>query len=265
MYLITGACGGLGKAFCFACADRGIDLFITDIDEKRLKKLKTCLDNLYDIRVESYVCDLSDQNDRDRFYEYLQTARFPFSGLINIAGGDVEGDFRSRDLHEMRANMNLNMLSIAENMRVVLSLREDEEEPFLIINVASLAAFQPMPYKALYAASKHFILQLSLALREEFDGDNISINTLCPAGMPTSEDSIIGIRAQGFIGRVTTRNVGDVAEITLKRALRKKAITIPGGINRFIKSMSSAIPSIWSARIVKKRWKASADHMEVKI
>ena len=83
--------------------------------------------------------------------------------------------------------------------------------------------------------------------------------------MPTSEDSIIGIRAQGFMGRITTKNVGDVAEITLKRALRKKAITIPGGVNRLIKSMSNALPSVWCARIVKKRWKTSANHMEVKV
>ncbi len=265
MYMITGASGGLGKAFCFACAKRGIDLFLTDRDADKLEKLKTCLNKLYDIRVETYVCDLSSEEERDRFYNYIQNGGYAFTGLLNIAGGDVEGAFDERDLKEMRANMQVNMLSVVENMRMILSHREDPNEPFTIINVSSLAAFQPMPYKALYAASKRFMLQLSLALREELKDRSVSITTLCPAGMPTNKESVEGIRVQGFAGRITTRNVGDVAELTLKKALRKRAIVIPGGINRFVKTVSSAVSPIWVSRIVKKRWQPDSDSSVVYI
>ncbi len=81
-----------------------------------------------------------------------------------------------------------------------LLVHTDPSIPFWIITVSSLAAFFPMPVKATYAASKRFLLDFSLALREELRAVGATVTVLCPAGLPTCERSIRGIEAQGWIG-----------------------------------------------------------------
>lgn len=129
----------------------------------------------------------------------------------------------------------------------------DLYRPFRIINVASLAAYYPMPVKATYAASKRFLLDFSLALREEVGSMGATVTVLCPAGMPTNIDCIRGINAQGWIGQVTTMDVGRVAKITMDAALSGKAVVIPGLANRVMRIAGGLIPTRILARLIGKK------------
>jgi short-subunit dehydrogenase len=114
-----------------------------------------------------------------------------------------------------------------------------------------------MPIKAVYAASKRFLLDLSLALREELEPMGVNLTIVCPAGMPTTDENIRAIDAQGWAGDITTRNVGDVAFGSINASLRGKSVFIPGFINQVLRDSALIIPPNWIARIIASRWSAA--------
>ncbi|MPN16757.1 hypothetical protein SDC9_164102 [bioreactor metagenome] len=111
-----------------------------------------------------------------------------------------------------------------------------------------------MPLKATYAASKRFLLDFAISLRQELKSQNVNVLTLCPGGMVTTKEAMEGIAAQGFWGSATTNPIEIVARKTLDRALSGKGIYIPGGLNRVLAFFGKIIPSSWIAEIVYRRW-----------
>ncbi|HBM81392.1 MAG TPA: short-chain dehydrogenase [Clostridiaceae bacterium] len=250
---ITGASGGLGKAFAVECASRGWDLFLTDISKDLLSNLAGSLSSTYGVDVIYHTCDLTDCSSRRELFRYMEDKSMKFKGLINIAGLDYEGAFVERTDEQIRKVTRLNIEGNLEMTYGILKLR-DRGQPFRIINVASLAAFYPMPLKAMYSASKRFLLNFSIALREELRPIGATVTSLCPAGMPTTAECIRAIDSQGFMGRITTKNVGFVAANTIDHALKGDAVYIPGIINKIIKFVGSLVPPIAVAHIVGIRW-----------
>ncbi len=253
---ITGAAGGLGKAFAVECAIRGWDLFLTDVSQNALDALAAGISSTYDTEVITYPCDLTDFDQRTKLFEYMIVNNFRFKGLINVAGLDFEGPFAERTREQILTILRLNIEANLEMTSGIMKLR-DRRQTFRIINVASLAAFQPMPVKAMYAATKRFLLDFSMALREEVRLLNATVTALCPAGMPTTELCIRAIDAQGFTGRITTKNVGFVAARTIDHALKGHAVYIPGILNRMLKLAGGLVPPTLVAYIVGRRWKTT--------
>jgi short-subunit dehydrogenase len=252
--LITGATGGLGSAFALECARRGYDLVLTDIQPAGLA-LANYLAEKYNIKVAYYPCDLSNTEDRSRFYQHLVTEGYRFWGLLNVAGTDFEGAFAELTRDQILQILRVNIEATIDNTHVILKLRAPDRR-FMLVNVASLAAFQPMPFKATYAATKRMLLDFTRAIGEEI-GDFGSATALCPAGMPTNPDVMRAIFAQGFWGRMTTVNPDEVAYCTIRAALRGRRVVIPGGINQFIRSLSGLIPAEWTAHFLGRRWSAT--------
>ncbi len=256
VYMITGATGGLGKAFAAECADRGWDLFLTDLNAARLELLARGLERAYGVEVTYFASDLTDPTSRTALFESLRREGRLFRGLINVAGLDHEGLFTERRSEEITAILRLNVESTLITTHTILEFR-DPVITFRIINVSSLAAFFSMPVKATYAASKRFLLDFSLALRNELRDENVTVTALCPAGMPTNEACIAGIEAQGLMGQMTTEDVGRVAYLTLESALHGKAIVIPGTLNRIVRWAGGLIPAASVAELIGSRWRAA--------
>lgn len=250
---ITGAAGGLGKAFALECAERGWDLFLTDRDGSSLQELAEGINRLYNINILYKSCDLTDDSSRNELWEYIKENDLKFHFLINIAGLDYEGRFYERSTAELDTIIRLNI-----NATVVMTNRmiryRDYARVFRIINVSSLAAYYPMPVKATYAASKRFILDFSRAIREELKKDNVTVTALCPGGMPSNKEVIEAIDRQGFFGRLTTTNVGYVASKTIDRALRGKALYIPGLFNVVLSMLGRMVPPGIIAMFIAMRW-----------
>ncbi len=254
--LITGATGGLGKAFALECAACGWDLYLTDINEEQLAILANSLNKIYNVRTYYQACNLVDPSAREIFFTSLEEYAGKFSCLINVAGLDYEGLFTDQNREWISTIVRLNVENTLEMTHRLLQLR-DPLTPFRIINVASLAAFYPMPVKATYAASKRFLLNFSLALREELKGTGASVTVLCPAGMPTTQTNIEAIEAQGWMGYATTRDTGRVAAAAIDAALRNKPVVIPGRINQFLRAAGSIFPATWIASLVGNRWRTA--------
>lgn len=259
---ITGAAGGLGKAFAVECASRGWDLFLTDARAGELETLAQSLRAGYGVKVACLACDLANPAERAGLFEQLKAGGQRFSLLINVAGVDFEGPFYERSDEQIRTIIRLNIEGTLAMTHGMLALREPLAQ-FRIINVASLAAFYPMPVKATYAASKRFLLDFSLALREEIRSQNASVTVLCPAGMPTNAECIRAIEAQGLAGLLTTLDVGRVANQTLDAALAGRAVVIPGAVNRALQALGSLAPAGLVAGLIGSRWSAVRRKREV--
>lgn len=254
--MISGATGGLGKAFAVECASRGWDVYLTDLRPGPLEMLANALRRTYGVRVKWLACDLADTSQRTALFDALREERARFSALINVAGGDHEGLFCEQSCEQLRAILRLNIESTVEMTHALLRLR-DTTETFRVINVASLAAFYPMPYKAVYAASKRFLLDFSLALSAELAGQGVTVTALCPAGLPTTPACIAAIEAQGVMGQLTTQNIGAVVTGALDAALSDRPVYVPGWINRLLRALGSLVPPALIAGLVNRRWKAA--------
>ena len=253
---ITGATGGLGKAFAVECASRGWDLFLTDLSEPALSRLSDSLNNTYGVNAIYRPCDLTDHVSRTELFEYMQANRLHFQCLINVAGLDYEGMFSDRTREQIRMIIRLNIEANLDMTYAVLKLR-NRNQPLRVINVASLAAFYSMPVKAMYSASKGFLLNFSMALREEIRPMGCTVTALCPAGMPTTPECIHSIDSQGIMGIVTTKNVGFVAARTIDHALKGHAVYIPGTLNRVLKFLGGLVPATLIARLIGNRWNST--------
>lgn len=259
---ISGATGGLGSAFALDCARRGYNLFLTDRNENGGEFCRS-LQQEFDIECRYIACDLSSSSARQDLYQQLQESGLRFWGLINVAGLDYEGDFLGRSREEVLRIVQLNVESTLDTTYAILNQREPQKW-FRLINVCSLAAYNPMPYKAVYAASKRFLLDFSAALREEIRPFG-TVTALCPAGMPTTPENMRAIFAQGFWGKVTTVDQETVARQTVDAALRGKPLCIPGWINRLIQAGSSLLPASLTVKIIESRWKNSREsQLEIK-
>ena len=173
--------------------------------------------------------------------------------LLNIAGIDHEGGFAALPEDRIIDIVRLNIEATLRVTHAALTVR-DRAKRFIIVNVSSLASLYPMPLKATYAASKRFLLDFSIALGQELKHENVSVMALCPGGLPTTDEALQGIAAQGLWGSLTTNGLGLVARRTISRALAGRRVYIPGLVNRMLSILGAFAPPALVARLLHRRW-----------
>jgi short-subunit dehydrogenase len=250
--LISGATGGLGGAFVNECARRGYNLYLTDVRED-VVGFAAYISQAFNVEVYAKSCDLTDRQSRSEFFNTIKSEGKRFWGLINVAGMDYEGAFLERSRDQLLQLIHLNIEATVDMTHAVLKLR-DPDRKFMMINVCSLAAISPMPYKAIYAATKRFLVDFSLALQEEIKEFG-TVTALCPAGLPTTPETMERIFAQGFWGKMTTVDTRFAARKTIDHALKGGGIFIPGWINQVLNGLSGLIPVSLKTRLVGQRWR----------
>jgi len=180
--LVTGASSGLGAQFAQQLAAQGNNLILTARRSERLTALKTELE-LTGIKVEIFSADLSQQQQRDKLYQF--DAAFKLNGLINNAGFGEKGLFTDLDWSRQQQMIALNISALTEICYSLLpQLKQCQQAPF-IINVGSTAAFQAGPNMAIYYASKAYVVSFTEALYEELKNDAITVSCLCPGATAT--------------------------------------------------------------------------------
>jgi len=252
--MITGASGGLGRVLANECASRGYNLFLTDINEDSLLRIKRGLERQFDVAVAAKACDLTDAESVDNMLEIIDKNGIRFDMLLNVAGLDFEGEFMK---HERENLVKIVLLNNAATLRITHAIlkRRRPGRPFNVVFVSSLASMFPMPLKATYAASKRFLLDFAVSLRQELKNEDVNVLTLCPAGLVTTQKAINGIKAQGFWGDITTIPLEEVARNTIDRALAGKCLYVPGILNRMLSFFGKIIPRSWVAAVIYWRWK----------
>lgn len=250
---ITGAAGGLGRALAVECAKRGFDLFLTDIDARRLNAIRDGLLRRYDVKTIAYPCDITDDSAVEEMLAHAQRLDMRFDMLLNVAGVDFEGGFTAKESKQVLDIVKLNVEATLRVTHGVLTNRR-RNLPFHIVFVSSLASMYPIPLKATYAASKRFLLDFSIALGQELKSRNVSVLAVCPGGLPTTPEALHGIAAQGFWGTATTNRLEAVARRTIARALRGRKIYVPGIVNRAFSIAGKMVPPCFIAGMLHRRW-----------
>lgn len=253
--LITGASGGLGRAMAVECARRGYDLYLTDLYDIPLQDLKNGIERQFSAQVHCRACDLTRAADVEALFAAMDAQNIRLDLLLNIAGMDYEGGFLTRESEKI---LRIVQLNIEATLRVThAALQRRAQEAFHIVTVSSLASLYPIPLKATYAASKRFLLDFSIALGQELQSENVHVLALCPGGLPTTQEALSGIAAQGFWGNVTTNQLSTVARRTLSCALAGRRVYIPGFVNRTLSMAGKLLPGAWIAKLLHARWRAA--------
>ena len=251
--LITGAAGGLGRTLANECARRGYDLFLTDINTDGLEKIKTGLSRQFNVSVIVRACDLTSERNVDEMMTFIDENDIRFDMLFNVAGIDFEGGFLKRGREKIVQIVSLNNEATLRITHAVLERRRANAH-FTLLFISSLASMFPMPLKATYAASKRFLYDFSLALRQEMKEQDVGVTVLCPGGLATTNEAMNGIAAQGFWGNATTNKLESVAEKVIDKALAGKAVYIPGNINKILTFLGKVTPRTLITSIVYSRF-----------
>jgi short-subunit dehydrogenase len=252
--LITGASGGLGSAFALQAARRGWHLILVDLPGTGLADVGLRLSRAYRVEAQCLEMDLANAAARGRLCEWIRGNFINLALLVNNAGTGSHAGFQASPLDRLVGIIDVNITATMALTHMLLpELRKQPRAA--LINVASLAAFYPMPAMAVYAASKSFLLNFTLALRAELRGTGVCASALCPAGMVTNRDTADQVKAQGFFGRITTWQPENVAEVAIRQALRGRAVIIPGLANRVIRLLGQAVPRRFVVSLIGKRWR----------
>jgi short-subunit dehydrogenase len=177
--------------------------------------------------------------------------------LINNAGVSYNCRFEDSTLQENETCILLNNLALVKITHLLLPELRKRDEAY-ILNVASLAAFFPMPFVSVYAPSKAFVLNFSLALREEMRDTPVRVSVLCPNGLHTNQESREHIAAHGLISKLTCMDADPVAAYGLRKMLAGQAIIIPGSLNKVIHVLGKHAPLQAIFAVVSSYWGKTA-------
>ena len=246
--LITGASSGIGYEFSKLFAEKGYNLVLTARRENKLYELKNMFPN---IKIEVIPCDLSIDTSIKYLYEEIKKREIHIDILINNAGFGLFGEFLDTDINK---EINMIDLNIKALVRLTKLFSKDmiKQNSGKILNVASIAAFQPGPYMSVYYASKSFVLSFSEAFRNELKDTNIKISTLCPGPVKTEFEKSAQLYDSKLFSIIKPIDAGDVARIGYIGLMKGKSIIIPGFFNKTAVFMNRLLPRNIIVNITRK-------------
>jgi short-subunit dehydrogenase len=177
--LITGASAGIGSEFARIFASEGFDLVLLARSRDKLRDLAQELQSLHGVKVTVIPADLSDPGAPQAVFDSLREHGIAVEILVNNAGVMAEGQFAALPVADHLHLLQINTVALTAMTGLFL-------EPMVsrghgrILNVASVAAFFPVPGMATYGASKAYVRSFSEALSEELKGSGVTVTVFCP-------------------------------------------------------------------------------------
>jgi short-subunit dehydrogenase len=253
--LVTGASSGIGAAIATEIASRGYSLVLVARREERLRSLATELSSEHGADAEIITADLAQEDERERLESEVRGRGRTVEVLVNNAGFGHQADF-SRSPRERMVEM------VRVNVEAVVDLTSRFLGPMVerrrgsVINVASTAAFQPMPGSAVYGASKSFVLSFSEAVRTELRGTGVTVTAVCPGPVKTEFTEVAGV------GGVEERTPGavwmsaeEIARQAVDGARNDKRVVVPGVLNRATALAGQHSPRAVALPLISRIWR----------
>jgi uncharacterized protein len=197
------------------------------------------------------VCDLTDRSAVDALFQTVQEAAVLVDVLVNNAGFGDYGDFATANPEKMIDMIELNVISLTRLTRLLLPGMLERGRG-RILNVASVAAFQPGPLMAVYYATKAFVLSLSEALGEELRRTGVTVTALCPGPTVSGFQSEAGLGHVPFYQQSGLPEAGEVAEFGYRAMVRGKRIAIHGVPFRLAVFLLRLAPRALVVRVVRR-------------
>lgn len=242
--LITGASSGIGAVFAQALAQRQMHLVLVARSQDKLNALAQQLQTRYSIQVDVIVQDLTTPDAGCNVFEAVCSKNLAIDLLINNAGFGDYGLFSESSLTKQLEMIQLNISALVELTHRFLPQMQQRGSGS-IINLSSIAGFQPIPYMSIYAATKAFVLSFSEALWAENQGKGVKVLAVCPGPTKTDFFDIAGFSRLANEGsqRQNTTSPEAVVEEALKALEGDSSTVVPGGLaNQAIANISRFLP-----------------------
>lgn len=249
--LVTGASDGIGLEFCRLLAARGYDLILVARRQQLLEDIAAQLMRSYGIRCHVISCDLSLPQAAQTLYTEVRQRGLAVDLLVNNAGLLYNGFFHALPLTQQESLLAVNIIALTALCHLFVNDMSARSGGH-IINLASLAAWTPIPNQNVYAATKAYVLAFSLALADEMKaaGSGVHICALCPGYTRTA---MLDNPAQGSkltLPGFLLHSASSVAREGLDACLAGQIVCMPGAANRLGALATRLLPRLWQARLM---------------
>lgn len=257
--LITGASSGIGEAFARKLASQGENVLLVARTENKLASLCNELGRASDVNAQYVALDLMGNDAPAKLFEETEQRGLEVDMLINNAGFGSMGDFTTLPLEKELEMVDLNIKALIALTHYFLKPMRERGRGS-IINVASTAGFQPVPYMTTYAATKAFVLSFSDALWEENRAHGIQVMALCPG---VTDTNFLAASEMDRPPMRVSQTPEQVVETALKGMKRGRGHIISGWTNYFLTESERFVPRSFVARIVGKALRPTDDKTKV--
>lgn len=243
--LITGASSGIGEAIAHKLGKAGVGMVLVARRKDRLDAIAAKYP-----KVEVLPADLTTEVGLGSVLERLRsTALVPIDLVVNNAGFGTSGLFADADPVRLSNEISLNVNALTRIAHEAVRQMQPRGRGF-ILNVSSIASFQPGPGLAVYGATKAFVTSLSEAMYEELRGSGIRVTALCPGLTHTEFQSVSNTSGlESKFPEFAWMSADDVARDGLRAVADGKAICIPGVVNKSLATVSNFTPRGLARRI----------------
>jgi uncharacterized protein len=245
--LVTGASAGIGRAFAGGLAARGDDLVLVARDGGRLEDLAAELSATHGVAADVLASDLLTTKGVAAVAARLADADHPIDLLVNNAGFGTYGRFAELDVEREVQEVELNVVALLRLTHAALGAMERRGKG-AILNVASLAAYQPNPISATYGATKSFVHSFTHAVREEARGTGVTVMLVCPGYTHTEFHDRAGLGPTD-VPEFLWQTADEVVAAALRDLERGRSVSIPGVLNQTAAAMSSMAPAGITRRV----------------
>lgn len=251
--LITGSSGGLGFEMAKILAEDQFNLILIDQSENNLENLNKMLFQINSqIKLHFLTIDLCTENAADEIYRKLTAEHIYPDVLINNAGFGTLGLFNEIPWEREKRMIRLHIETLTQLTLLFLKdmiSRGDGK----ILNVASVAGFQPSPLMAVYNATKAYILSFTEAIAQEVKGTGVTVTVLCPGLTRTGFQNTVGVGTPDFTKTSWLSDSAENVAMAGIRAMRAgKIVVVPGLVNKFLANAHRFLPRNTVTGLVRK-------------
>ena len=249
--LITGASSGIGLELASVAAKDGYDLVLLARNRERLESIGRGLAEEYGVRATILAKDLREPSAPTEIRDELAARDIAVDVLVNNAGVGLYGFFEETPVGPELEMIQVNVAALTHLTKIFLPAMLGRRSG-RILNVASIAAFQPGPLMAVYYATKAYVLSFSEALANETAGTGATVTALCPGVTPTEFQARAGIRARMPLTSPLVVATHEVARAGWDGMKRGRRIVIPGFANRVLVQAERLTPRRLVTAITRK-------------
>lgn len=255
--LITGASGGIGEALAYKLAERKRNLLLVARNAEKLTTLCKKLVDKFGIKAQFVAADLAKPEAPEQVFAEVESRELEVEMLINNAGIGSGGAFTELALKSELEMMQLNNAAMVALTHFCLPAMQKQKKG-TIINVASMAAFMPVPYMAVYAATKVFVRSFTEAITEECKSYNIHVMLLCPGLTKTNFNHAAGIdneKGKALTEGASLQTPEQVADEALSALDKGKHFIVSGAKNRLGAAALALLPNSMIAKNIAKSYR----------
>ena len=249
--LITGASAGLGIEFARNFAKDGHNLVLVARRVEKMEALAEELKDKHGVEIKVMCKDLSKMDEVQSIFETLQKENIHIDFLVNNAGFGDWGNFHESDWEKIEGMLDVNIKALTKLTYLFIKPMIQKGEG-KIMNVASMAAFQPGPLMAVYYATKAYVLSFSEAIRTEIKGTGVTVTILCPGPTESEFQSVANLGKSKLFKHTRIPTSKEVVDFGYRELMKGSMTVVPGFLNKIVVKSVRFVPRKLVLKVARK-------------